>query len=104
MSRGNRHHRLQQRRQRRKHHLQVLLQPPPSPTAQSEPTAKEHNPATIYSTGYLVSYCYKNWHDWCARVQSELTRRRVETARPYTQRDEATITNLQRFLGMMTQV
>ena len=102
--RGNRRHRLRQRRQRREHHLRVLLQPPPVPAVQMESAIKEHNPSTIYSTEYLVSYCYKNWHDWCVRAQNELARRQVETVRPYTQREEAAITNLQRFSDMMSQV
>ena len=103
MGRDNRHHRLRQRRLRREKHLQVLLQPLSGPSIHAVSTTKCVS-STICSTEYLVSYCYKNWREWRTRVQSELTRRQAETERPYTQRDETKIANLQRFADMMGQV
>ena len=102
MGRGSRRRRLQQRRLRREQRLRVLLQPLPVPSA--IPTSEGRISSTIGSTEYLVSYCYKNWHDWCTRVQSELTRRHIEAERPFTQMDETKITGLQRFAEMMRQV
>ena len=97
-------HRRQQRQQRREYRLRVLLQPPPMMPVHSGPATENRVPNTIYSTEYLVSYCYKNWHNWCARAQNELARRQAETERPYTQREDTTLNNLQQFTAMMVQV